>query len=186
MITHIARWRRAAITLFWVCSTLVVVASPDTDHRLVDAAKRRDEDAVRALIAAHADVNGTSGDGTAALHWADAQQMRQVLVNLVSNAQHAAGQVAPPRRVTIRTRALSQPARAMIEVIDNGPGIDPADRERVLEPFFTTKAVGQGMGLGLSVCHAIVTAHQGSLRLDSEPRRGTRVCVELPAAEGQN
>ena len=116
--------------------------------------------------------------------WADAQQIRQVLVNLVSNAQHAAAQVGPPRRVTIRTRGLSQPARAVIEVIDNGPGIDRDDRERVLEPFFTTKAVGQGMGLGLSVCHAIVTAHQGSLRLDSEPRRGTRVCVELPAAEG--
>ena len=69
-----------------------------------------------------------------------------------------------------------------IEVEDNGPGMDPEVSRRVFEPFYTTKAPGQGTGLGLSVSYFIVTkGHGGSMRVESEPGRGTRFIIELPA-----
>jgi signal transduction histidine kinase len=63
-----------------------------------------------------------------------------------------------------------------MEVADTGTGIDPAIRERVFEPFLTTKG-GKGTGLGLSICQGLVRSHGGDIRLDSEPGRGTCVTV---------
>jgi CheY-like chemotaxis protein len=68
----------------------------------------------------------------------------------------------------------------MLRVADTGPGIPEELRGRIFEPFFTTKPVGEGTGLGLSLCHSIVESHGGTIAVDSEPGRGAVFTVELP------
>jgi signal transduction histidine kinase len=72
-----------------------------------------------------------------------------------------------------------------LEVSDNGKGISPRLTERIFEPFFTTRPQGKGTGLGLSICNAIVTAHGGTLTVESEVGKGSTFRVELPAASGE-
>jgi CheY-like chemotaxis protein len=84
-------------------------------------------------------------------------------------------------RLRIQTHAKD--ACVVIEVEDDGAGMDPATREHVFEPFFTTKAAGAGSGLGLYVVHTIVTDLGGRVAVESEPGAGTRVSVGLPALE---
>jgi signal transduction histidine kinase len=109
---------------------------------------------------------------------ASAGQLEQVVVNLVSNGARA---IPEERRGEVRVRIATSPeGRAVLEVRDDGSGIDRADRERIFDPFFTTRDVGQGMGLGLPICHAIVTAHGGSLTVTSEPGTGSTFRMELP------
>ena len=100
---------------------------------------------------------------------ADDDQLGQVFLNLVINAQQALETVPPPRRLWLRTRAGRGVVR--VEVADNGPGVPAELRDRVMEPFFTTKPVGAGTGLGLSVCHGIVAAYGGTHRDRRPPRR---------------
>jgi PAS domain S-box-containing protein len=112
----------------------------------------------------------------------EASQIQQVLLNLLSNsAQAMAGHrdsIAEPQ-ITVRLKSGSE--TALIEVEDNGPGMDAETRKRAFEPFFTTKEVGHGTGLGLSVSFFIVTEnHGGSMHLDSSPGRGTRFSIRLP------
>jgi len=112
--------------------------------------------------------------------WVDPHQLHQVLVNLVANAHHALRRHSPPRRVAVVVRHDAQRRRVRLEIADTGPGI-PADvRATIFEPFFTTKPVGEGTGLGLSLCRDIVTDHHGTIEVDSEPGRGTTFVVELP------
>ena len=122
---------------------------------------------------------------------ADGSQIGQVLMNLCTNAWHASAGAAPcieiglDRRVVVRdehnsTDGLPSGDYAHLWVTDDGKGMDAATRERMFEPFFTTKPVGQGTGLGLSVVHGIVMAHQGAITVDSELGRGTTVHVLLP------
>ena len=66
-----------------------------------------------------------------------------------------------------------------IEVKDNGEGMDTETRAHAFEPFYTTKEPGKGTGLGLSLCDSIIASHGGSLRIDSEPGKGTSVFVQL-------
>jgi signal transduction histidine kinase len=66
-------------------------------------------------------------------------------------------------------------------VTDDGAGIPPEVLGRIFDPFFTTRPVGQGSGLGLSICHAIVTGHGGKITARSEPGKGATFRVELPA-----
>jgi two-component system NtrC family sensor kinase len=114
------------------------------------------------------------------LLWADGHQLQQVLINLLTNAQHALRDVPPPRRVTIATRVASARDRVLIEVSDNGPGI-PADLQpRIFESFFTTKAPGEGTGLGLALCKGILEGHGGTLAVESEAGRGTLFRLDLP------
>jgi PAS domain S-box-containing protein len=107
-------------------------------------------------------------------------QLGQVIVNLVSNAVKAVpdGQTA---HVRIRT-GRGRPGMARLDVSDDGAGITPDVMKQMFDPFFTTRAVGQGMGLGLAICHAIVTAHGGHIGATSEPGKGSTFRVELPAA----
>jgi two-component system NtrC family sensor kinase len=107
-------------------------------------------------------------------------QLQQVVVNLVSNAAHA---VPSGRRGEISIRiGRVDPDGAFLEVMDNGAGIEPDVMQRIFDPFFTTRDVGKGMGLGLPVCHAIVSAHGGTLRAVSAPGIGSTFRMELPAS----
>jgi len=114
----------------------------------------------------------------------DEERIRQVLVNLCLNALEA---VADGGRVLVSCRAAPpEPAlpeavpRVEIAIEDDGPGVPPADRERIFEPFFTTKA--RGSGLGLSIVHAIVTQHGGTIRAEDGPEGGARFLLRLPRA----
>ena len=123
--------------------------------------------------------------------WADPHQLHQVVVNLITNARDELRKAPPPRRLTLRTRADTARGRVAVDVEDTGPGVPDEIRDRIFEPFFTTKPVGQGTGLGLSLCHGIVEGHGGTLSLISEPGEGAIFRVELPvvappAATGKN
>jgi signal transduction histidine kinase len=101
--------------------------------------------------------------------------LEQVFLNLLTNAREASSQGG---NVTVRVE--SQPDQMAITVADTGCGIAPEDLPRVFEPFFTTKV--NGNGLGLSICRSILWEIGGTLSLQSEPRKGTRVHVTVPWA----
>jgi len=110
-------------------------------------------------------------------------QIQQVFMNLLGNAAHAmAGQPSPV--ITLRTRRDGD--MAVVEVEDNGSGMDQDLTRKIFEPFFTTKPVGEGTGLGLSVAYFIVANnHQGSLSVESWPGKGSRFTVRLPLMNRQ-
>ncbi|PID38095.1 MAG: hypothetical protein CSB49_07275 [Proteobacteria bacterium] len=112
----------------------------------------------------------------------DASRLQQVVVNLLSNAIQAIDEERSDGEIIVRTRR-GEEGEVIAEVEDNGAGIPQKLRQRVLEPFFTTKAVGEGTGLGLSICFGIVSKLGGRIGIDSDEGRGTRVSVVLPAAE---
>ena len=109
----------------------------------------------------------------------DANQLEQVLMNLLINAQQAMeGQSGS---VKIATR-LAQGDRIEIQVRDTGPGIPEEIQPKIFEPFFTTKPVGKGTGLGLSVSYGIVKNHKGEIRVESHAAQGTTFTISLPTA----
>jgi PAS domain S-box-containing protein len=111
---------------------------------------------------------------------ADGDQLHQVFANLFVNAQQALQGVPPPRRLTVTSGFDAE--TVWVEVADNGPGV-PADLAgRIFEPFFTTKPQGVGTGVGLSVCHGIVAAHGGEIRLEPRRQEGATFVVRLPRA----
>jgi len=110
----------------------------------------------------------------------DPGQLEQALLNLVVNARDA---MPEGGRLTIRTGA-GPGEWARLEVIDDGCGIDDAQKDRVLEPFFTTKPPGEGSGLGLATCHGVVERAGGDLVIDSEVGVGTTVTMRLPRRAG--
>ena len=120
-------------------------------------------------------------------HW-DADQLRQVFVNLIANAVDA-GQAESPVVVTTDRATLNvgdrhngghgrQAAGARVQIEDRGQGMDEQTRARIFEPFFTTKK--KGTGLGLAIAKQIVEQHGGTIRADSRPGHGTRFTIELP------
>ena len=109
-------------------------------------------------------------------------QLVQVFTNLLVNAAQAIGEGdASAHRVELSTLTDDQ-GRAVVEVRDTGPGISKHDLPRVFDPFFTTKPVGAGTGLGLAVCHGIVTSLGGEITVQSEAGRGATFRVALPPA----
>jgi two-component system NtrC family sensor kinase len=121
--------------------------------------------------------------------WVDEDQMKQVVMNMLVNAQHAT-----ERGGSIAIRSRQCPAAAgtdpgaepvdMVEIsiIDTGCGIPEQDLQRIFDPFFTSKGVGKGTGLGLSVSHGIVAAHGGSIKVESTVGKGSAFRVYLPIA----
>jgi len=105
----------------------------------------------------------------------DANQLVQVFVNLITNACDAS-----PPHATVRIVGSTHENQINIAIEDSGPGIDPSVRDRVFEPFYTTKSVGSGTGLGLSLVYSIVDKHNGRIRVDDQYRDGTRMIVSLP------
>lgn len=114
---------------------------------------------------------------------ADPDQLHQVLVNLLVNAQQALEERPAPRRIAVRVRRSADRADAVcIEVTDNGPGVPPEIRRRIFEPFFTTKPQGTGTGVGLSFSMGLVEAHGGRLELVDGEDGGACFRVTLEAA----
>ncbi len=111
---------------------------------------------------------------------ADFQQMQQVFVNIITNAEQAMVEAQDPGKLHVRTQVSGQMIR--IEFGDNGPGISDENLKRVFDPFYTSKAVGQGTGLGLSICFGIVEEHGGHMQAKSKPCEGTVFTVEIPIA----
>lgn len=106
---------------------------------------------------------------------ADPSQLQQVFLSLFVNAIQS---MPDGGELCVELRA--QPGALVASVSDTGAGIAPEDLDQVFLPFFTTKDVGEGTGLGLSVVHGIVTAHGGTVSVSSEVGRGTRFEVVLP------
>lgn len=109
---------------------------------------------------------------------ANTGQIHQVIVNLVTNAAQAIGAAGGTIKVILEPVG----DRARLSVIDDGPGMDASVRAHMFEPFFTTKPVGQGTGLGLAVVLGIVTSHDGTIAVESEPSMGARFDVVLPVS----
>jgi len=106
----------------------------------------------------------------------DAIQIQQVILNLLRNALDAMREQARDDRIIVTTRAEGRDV--LVAVADGGPGIEERHDDRIGEPFFTTKE--EGLGLGLSICHSIVSAHEGSLRFERNERGGTTFRLTLP------
>jgi signal transduction histidine kinase len=154
-------------------------------------------DLVRRSLRSEVDLDLQPGpDGAPLLVEADVGQMQQALVNLALNAKDAQeGQAA---RMVFRLRHASLPngrpafpesvapgEYVLLEVIDQGCGMTPEVLNQALDPFFTTKDVGRGTGLGLPVVFGIVRAHQGILTIESAPGQGTTVAIYLPPAKSK-
>ncbi len=113
----------------------------------------------------------------------DSHQLQQAVLNLLSNAHQAIRDTGRGGRVLIRTRRL-RPGWVGLEVIDDGPGIPESVRSRIFDPFFTTKAPGEGTGLGLSLVYGTVSAHGGTVHVESAEGGGATFRVELPEGTG--
>jgi two-component system sensor histidine kinase HydH len=122
-----------------------------------------------AAASAELKIDDTAAPATWSL---DAGRMREVVVNLLDNAT-AAG---PP----VSARIAVERGRLVIEIRDGGPGVPPADREKVFEPFFTGKT--RGTGLGLAIARRIVELHRGTIRVDDAPGGGALFRIEIPEA----
>jgi two-component system nitrogen regulation sensor histidine kinase NtrY len=106
----------------------------------------------------------------------DGQKLRQVFTNVMKNAVEAIEPRRAGGRVTVDL--FVEGGRAVVEVVDDGIGISPEDRDKIFLPFFTTKPAGTG--LGMSIVKKIVDLHAGDIAIDSAPGHGTRVRISLP------
>jgi len=117
--------------------------------------------------------------------FADAQQIQQVVLNLLLNAEQAIVDAGQARGVIRFTTRFDKAKRmVLIQVADNGPGIPGKIAPKIFDPFFTTKPVGIGTGLGLSISHGIITEHGGAIRYDAAVDGGARFTIELPTGAG--
>jgi PAS domain S-box-containing protein len=124
---------------------------------------------------------------------ADSTQINQVMINLCTNAAHAMEDTGGVMTIGIQKIYLDQISAAVypdmppgnyvkLTVSDTGPGIDPEIKDRIFDPYFTTKEVGKGSGIGLSVVHGIVKNHSGAISVDSKFGKGTTLSILFPAA----
>lgn len=113
---------------------------------------------------------------------ADPFQLRQVLMNLIMNA----AQAMPPAGGTIFIRTRREEDRIVLTVEDTGIGMDPDTLEHIFLPFFTTKEIDQGTGLGLAVVQGIVEAHGGSIRVSSRKGSGSAFMITFPLKKGED
>jgi PAS domain S-box-containing protein len=111
----------------------------------------------------------------------NSQQLEQVVINLIMNALQSLPD--KERSVSVSTSFDEQGGQALIKVIDNGCGMTPETKNRLFEPFYSTKLESGGTGLGLAISNVIVKEHGGILEFDSEPGKGTTAIVKLPVIE---
>lgn len=169
----------------------------DTPHDRVDLAELLDRSIELAMSSITANSNDddvltqidTSYPETAIQTPCSAVEVQQVILNLLSNAHHAyqgqfTGEQQPIEPLKIDIKLMYELDRAIIEIHDNGPGMDSWTKKHIFDPFFTTKEVGKGTGLGLSVSYFIITEHHsGAITVDSTIGKGTTFTIQLPLTE---
>ncbi|WP_147820966.1 sensor histidine kinase [Salidesulfovibrio onnuriiensis] len=106
----------------------------------------------------------------------DRQRLQEAFINLIINAIQAIGE----RKGSIRIQAAPEEGYALISVSDSGDGMSPETLQRIFDPFFSTKEVGQGTGLGLYIVYGIIEKHQGTIRVESSPGQGTTFYIRIP------
>jgi two-component system NtrC family sensor kinase len=111
---------------------------------------------------------------------ADVNQLQQVFLNLINNAQDAIVDGPGKGQLAVTSRRVADVVR--LEFADNGPGIPAEHMGNLFSPFFTTKDIGKGTGLGLSICYGIVRQHRGRIWAESEAGHGATLIVELPVS----
>ncbi|MFQ5991996.1 MAG: protoglobin domain-containing protein [Nitrospiraceae bacterium] len=111
---------------------------------------------------------------------ADKDQMSQVVLNILLNAIHSM-----PDGGTLRIDLAMNDGHVNLAVTDTGCGISKANLPKIFDPFYTTKDIGKGTGLGLTVVHGIIQEHGGTIRVESEPGRGTTFTLSLPTYQHQ-
>ena len=114
--------------------------------------------------------------------FADANHLKQVLLNLVINAEQAMLSANGQGTLIVRSWHDVKNHAAVLEINDDGAGIPEEVQAKIFDPFFTTKAAGMGTGLGLTVAHSIVQDHGGEIRVESTPGQGSSFHVHLPTA----
>jgi len=126
--------------------------------------------------------------------WADPTQLHQIVMNLCTNAAHAMAEKGGGLEIGLENVhfesaftdehvTLEAGAYVQLTVRDSGAGIPPETLQRIFDPYFTTKEKGKGTGLGLAVVQGVVRSHGGAVRVESEPGRGSRFSIFLPAAQ---
>lgn len=157
------------------------VAKGETEHTLEDPAKMMEEASALALVGVkdqdvRVDLRLARDIGRVIV---DKIQIQQVALNLIRNAIDAMAD-APRRQLEIRVRADDE-RTIRISVADTGPGLEPEVRERLFQPFVTTKSTG--MGVGLSICRTIIEAHGGRIWTEDNKGGGAIFSFTLPRAE---
>jgi PAS domain S-box-containing protein len=164
-----------------IVSNLLTFARQHQPERTVADINRVIDDTLElrryALRTANVTVE-TSLDECLPLTWADPHQLQQVVLNLLTNAEHALSTWEGERSLTVTTESSGD--QLIVRVKDSGPGIAPEHLQRVFNPFFTTKPVGEGTGLGLSISDGIVREHGGRIRAESRAGHGATFIIELP------
>ncbi len=148
---------------------------------------------LRATLPAMIEISSNFSEGLPSAR-ADATQIHQIIINLVTNAAHAIGDGAAGgitvsldeahvAQSGVLTPELKAGRYVRLSVSDTGSGMDKATLDRVFDPFFTTKPVGRGTGLGLSVVDGIMRSHEGSVIVSSEPGKGSTFRLYFPAVD---
>ncbi|MDA3894553.1 MAG: PAS domain S-box protein, partial [Desulfobacteraceae bacterium] len=149
---------------------------------------------LRSTIPTSINFQGNICDRQLVVH-ADPTQIQQVIINLATNAKHAMSETGGVLMIDVDPVSFDESTEninlipgnyARITVSDTGTGVNKDHLEKIFEPYFTTKAAGEGSGLGLSVVHGIVKSHKGDIAVCSEPGKGTKVHVCLPLSEHQS
>lgn len=123
--------------------------------------------------------NLAQGHGTCRL---DPHMIEQVLLNLITNAAEAMQGMSSEKHIVISSSI--EPGHVIVRVADSGPGIPPHVRNKIFDPFYTTKA--DSTGIGLSLCHRIISDHKGYLRVEESSLGGAEFIIELPRAQGSS
>ena len=110
----------------------------------------------------------------------DSDQVYQVFLNLTQNAFHAMESLETSKKITYQVHRLDQ--KISFEISDQGSGISKETMAHLFEPFFSTKGVGKGSGLGLSLCYGIIAQHGGTIEVESEPMKGATFRILLPSS----
>jgi signal transduction histidine kinase len=113
--------------------------------------------------------------------YGNAGKLQQVFTNLILNARDA---IPEGGQIKLSTSS-SEDGSLVVEVVDTGIGIAPENVAKIYDPFYTTKGVGRGTGLGLAVSYGIVQEHGGHIGVDSTPGRGTSFRITLPSARSR-
>ncbi len=167
-----------------VAQLLAFCRKTEGSWRPVDAARAVADTLVllRAAIPANVQIEESIAPDAGAV-LADPAGLQRVVMNLVTNAYQAVRGSGGRVTVTVGSARQGQRDGVVLVVEDDGPGISEELIPRIFEPYFTTKEVGQGSGLGLAVVRGMVDAAGGTVEVDSEPGRGTRFTVWLPRAQ---